>query len=213
MDKRTRVDLPGELGQEPPQRDWKDTLAAATDLALIGFCAVGVGLAVVTLGSAAATGSYAVRYWIIHRRTPPVGEVGRLFLRWLLPGLLTSVAVAATAWLLALNLTAISRGAVPGGAPALVATGVVATWCAAVVVLTLVHLGRWPGSGWLSALRWAAVTATLTPHWALVLLLVAGFATALGVTIQATSPLMVGYGLFAVHVVADRLLPEDPQAG
>lgn len=211
VSKAIREDLSDEL-EQVPQRDWKDTVTAATDIALIGFFIVGASLLIVTVGSAAATGSYAVRRWVIDRRTPPVSELWRMFLRWLLPGALTSAVLVVLALIMSFNVHAISQGLVPGGIFTLAPAIVLAAWLVMGVVLILVGLGRYPEDGWRSAIRRAARASVVAPLRCLVLLGVALFALGLAATIEATIPLVVGYGLFAVHVVADKLLPEDDSA-
>lgn len=193
-------------------RNWRDTLAAATDIALIGFCVFVASLPVVTIGAAVATGSFAVRHWVLHGSNPRVAEMWRLFLRWIIPGVLGCVLLTVAGALLFFDLRSVSAGLVPGGQVVLVVTAAVVAWLAGVTVLTVVHLGRWPADGWRTAIRWAAAVVVLSPHRAVVLLGVCAMAGALALMVPATLPLALGCGLFALHVVADRLLPDAAES-
>ncbi|MBT8226231.1 MAG: hypothetical protein HKP61_11980 [Dactylosporangium sp.] len=211
MDEATRTAPQSEPEPEQPTRpDWKDTLVAATDIAIIGFGVVAASLLVVTLGGALAAGSFAAHQWIRHRQLPGFGEVWRLFLRWILPGALATGAVAGATTVLVIDIGAVRGGTVPGGSILLAATWFVVAGMAATIVLALVHLGRQPAEGWWRAARWAARTTAVAPHRAALPLGTAALASLLGLMVPVTFPVLVGFGLFAVHVVADRLLPETP---
>jgi len=205
--KAVRISWPEEPGPAP-RSDWKETLTAATEIALCGFCVVAAALPIVTLGAALATGSFAVRHWVLERRLPPWAEIWRLGLRWLLPGVGATALIAVFAAMMFIDLNAVARGDVPGGTAVLVATVVVVALAATIVALCLVHLGRWPADGWWAAARWAATVTFTAPHRAVPQVAICVFAGLLGAMIPATIPLLVGYALFAMHVVADKLLPE-----
>jgi hypothetical protein len=208
-----RIEWPDE-DRPAPRPDWRDTVSAAADLALVGVCVVVAALPVVTAGAALATGSVAARHWVLHREFPPFGELWRGYLRWIPRGAAAAALLVAAGVLVGFDLRALAGGLVPGGRVGLLATAAVVVWAAAVTVLTTVGLGRWPGEGWWAATRWAVSTTIAAPHRAVVPLLVVALAATLGSMVPATSPLAVGYGLFAIHVVADRVLPapQDPPA-
>lgn len=212
MDKAVRATWPEQSREaKTPRRDWKDTLTAATDLALVGFGVVVAALGVITAGAAVATGSFAIQHWITERSYPTFGQLWRQFLRWLLPGALGTAGLAGAGVLLSINLTLIAQGKVPGGSIALAVTWALLLWLLLTALLTVVQLGRHPADGWLAALRWAGRAATTTPHRAVVALLVAGLAGLLALMVPVTFPLLVAYGLFAVHVVVGKLFPEESE--
>ena len=208
MDGAARIQWPDD-DQPPPRPDWRDTLTAATDLAVFGFVVVAAALPVVTIGAALATGSYGARWWVGHRGFPPFADLGRRYLRALLPGVAALAAVLLAGLLVVFDLSALARGAVPGGTVLVVATWVVVLWLLAVVVLTVVELGREPDRGWLAAVRWAVGITRSAPLRAVAPTAVCLLAGALALMVPVTAPLVLGYGLFAMHVVADRVLPAD----
>jgi hypothetical protein len=191
---------------------WKGVLISAADTTLIGVCVVVAALPIVTLGAAAATGSFAIRHRHVRQRFPQPSEVWRLFLRWILPGALAFAMAAGLAALLAFDLRSVARGMVPGGPVVVVVTIVIVTWLVAVTTMTLLHLGRWPGDGWWSAVRWAARVPLAVPHRVVVPVFVATAAILASIAVPAASPLLAGFGLLGVHLTADKLLPEDPEA-
>jgi hypothetical protein len=184
--------------------DWRDTLSTATDLALIGIAVTLAAAPLVTAGAAVRTGSLAVSRVVEGERRPPAGELWRAFRRSLLPGLAAAVVVLAAAALLVVDLVALARGRVPGGPVAIALTGCVAAGLAAVAALTVVLLGRDGDAGWLAALRWAAGTAGRRPGTAAGTVAVLALAGVLAVLVPATIPLVPGFALFALHVVARR---------
>lgn len=184
-----------------------DTLNAASDLALLGIAVFVVCLPVVTAGGALAVGSYAASHWCRHRRLPPVSDLLTRVRSALLPGFVAELAALAVAAVLALNLSLIERSVVPGGRVAVVATAVVALWLSAVALNTLLLVGRQPRRGWRDALRRSIRTGVSSPHVVVAPLVVVVVAALLAAMIPLTVPLLVGYGLFAAHVVVDRLQP------
>jgi hypothetical protein len=198
-----------EFAESRPRPDWRETLTVATDLALLGIAITVAALPLVTAGAAVRVGSVVAYTFCVD--DPPAGrpdarELWRLFRRSLLPGALAGVVAAAVAGLLVLDLLAVARGAVPGGAPVLALTAAVAAVLLGVAVLTVVRLGRVPTSGWWQALRWAASAALRRPGLAAVQAGVVALAGVLAVLLPITAPLLFGYALFATHAVAERSL-------
>ena len=98
--------------------DWRDSLRLAADLALLGVLMTIAALPVVTAGAAVGTGSAAIHRLIATGRWPTARECWSEFRGRLRPGLLAGPAVLAAVLLVALDVTALRRGAVPGGGPA-----------------------------------------------------------------------------------------------
>lgn len=185
------------------RHDWKDTVTVAADLALVGIGVTVCSLPVLTAGAAVHAGSVAVRDIIDGSAVRPAA-LWRVFRRSLLPGAAATVAAATLAWLLLFNLGAVASGRVPGGSPVLAGTGAVAATllaAGALGVVRLAHHHSWPG-----ALRWAAGAVWRQPLTAAMVAGVSSIAAVIGVLIPVTAPLLVGYLLFAVHVLAARRL-------
>ena len=70
-----------------PRPDWRDSLALAADLALLGIVTTLAALPVVTAGAALATASVAADHVCRDRALPPVPLLWHTFRRALLPGL------------------------------------------------------------------------------------------------------------------------------
>jgi hypothetical protein len=184
--------------------DWRDGLATAADLALVGIAVTLAAAPLVTAGAAVRTGSLAARRIVDGERVPPLGELWRVFRRAVLPGLAAAAVLLAVAALLVVDLVALSSGRVPGGLPAIALTACVAAAVAAVAALTVARLGSDVDCGWLAALRWAGGTARRRPVIAAGVVGVLALAVALAVLVPATAPLVVGFTLYAIHVVARR---------
>ncbi len=191
------VSLRGPSWPEEPApvcRDWRDTLRLATDLAVLGFAVAAAALPLVTAGAAVLTGSAAIRHHLDHDKWPPVPALARTFRRALLPGLAGSVALSLLAALIAIDITAVRAGAAPGGVPvaaALLTVAVGAAGFAGLLVATsslatAVALARRPS-------RLAAASGVVV------------LAGVLAVLVHpALTPVLLGYTLFALHVVARR---------
>ncbi|BCJ40540.1 hypothetical protein GCM10010168_81260 [Actinoplanes ianthinogenes] len=185
--------------EEPPpvRADWRDRLTLATDLALIGIAVTVLALPLVTAPAALVTGSAAVHGRYRGGRLPSWRPMLRQYLRGILPGLPALLAASA----LLIDLTAVRNGWVPGGRPLLAITVVAAVYLSGVAALTLVALGRSPDLPWRAAARWSwdrpkcATTLAATGLIALLLTL----------TVPVTLPLVIGFHLFALHMIADRL--------
>jgi hypothetical protein len=184
-----------------PRVDWRDRFALATDLALVGVLVTIAALPVLTAPAALAAGSAAVRHRYERGNLPRVRPVLRRFRRGLLPGL----PVLLVAALLVADLMAIGRGWVPGGPVLLIGTLAVAGWLGGVATLALVALGREPDLSWRVAGRWAWDRATSRPWSAVAPALTGMLAFFLALSVPATIPLVVGFQLFAAHMIADRL--------
>lgn len=190
--------------QAPDQRpDWRERFTLGTDLALIGVVVTVAALPVLTLPAALVAGSVAVRHRYRLGRLPAFRPLLRQFRRGLLPG----IPFVLVALLLLIDLIAVSRGWVPGGAPVLTATAVVACWLLGLATLALVATGRDPAAPGRAALRWAWDQATSRPWSALAPALAGVLAFFLALSMPATIPLVVGFHLFAAHVISDRLAP------
>jgi hypothetical protein len=188
-------------------RDFRETVTVAADLALVGIAVTVCSLPVLTAGAALHAGSVAVRDIIDGSAVRP-SVLWRVFRRSLLPGALATVATLLLAWLLLFNLGAVASGRVPGGLPVLIGTGAVAVALLAACAFGVVHLAQhhsWPG-----ALRWAVGTVWRQPLTAAMVAGVSSIAAVIGVMIPVTLPLLVGYLLFAVHVVVARRLAVAP---
>jgi uncharacterized membrane protein YesL len=201
------MDWPRE--DEPaPRPDWRERFALGADLALIGIVVTVAALPVLTLPAALASGSTAVRHRYTAGRMPAFRPLLRQFARSLLPGL-PFVLVAA---LLLMDLVALSRGWVPGGTPVLVVTGTAAAWLAGLATLALVAAGRSPETPWRALLGWAWNQATTRPWTAFAPALAGVLAFFLALSVPATIPLVIGFHLFAAHVISDRLAPPPAPA-
>lgn len=189
------------------RRDWKDTVTVAADIALVGIAVTLCSLPVLTAGAAAHAGSIAVRDIIDGSAVRPA-ELWRAFRRSLLPGAVATVATATIGLLLLFNLGAVASGRVPGGLPVLVGTGAVAAALLAACAFGVVHLAH--HHSWSGALRWAAGTVWRQPLTAAMVAGVSSIAAVIGAAVPVTAPLLVGYLLFAVHVVLARRLSVAP---
>ncbi|PZF97852.1 hypothetical protein C1I99_14765, partial [Micromonospora deserti] len=117
-------------------------LADATDLALLGFALTLAVLPVLTAAPAVATVSAAVHDRLANGAWPPARESLARFGRALRPGVGVSALAVALAGLLALNLAALAGGQVPGGAPLLLATALLAAALVGYAGLVVVAVGR-----------------------------------------------------------------------
>jgi hypothetical protein len=184
--------------------DWRETLTLAADLALVGILVtVGIVL-VVPAGGTVATASYAVHHWCEYRSWPTFADLAHGFRRAFWPGLVAFAVAAAATALLLLDFSALARGAVPGGRPMLVLTAVVAAALVGLAAAVVVEVGRRGAVGWRASIRSvvpaAGATWWLVPALAGAVLLPAFLAWLVPVLV----PLVAGYVLFAVHVVARR---------
>ena len=187
---------------------WREQLRDAADIALIGFAVIILALPVVTAPAALAAGSAAVDHWLTHNRLPTARTMGAWLARALLPSWIALVAVGVVGGVLAADVWAIRSGRVPGGAVVGVLTaGAAVALIGAVSVLGVV-IGRTRCRTWRRAVR---VTIGLAAARPVVVPAAAGttlIATLLAWLMPATVPLTVGFGLFALHVLLRRMVPE-----
>jgi hypothetical protein len=176
---------------------WQDTVRTAGDLAVLGFLVFLASLPVVTAGAAVLTGSSAVRHHLERDAWPSAGECWRTFRRSFLPGLAGLAAVAVVAWLIAVDLLALSAGRVPGGLPVAGALILLAAGVTGLTGLAVVE-----ATGPRALLRLAAARPVIP-------LATAGVVALAGVLVllihPVLTPVLLGYTLFALHVVAASL--------
>lgn len=185
--------------------DWREALSVAADLALIGIAVTVASAPVLTAGAAVRTGSVAVRHVVDGERVPSIVELWRVFRRALAPGAVACVVVLAAAGLLAVDIALLSSGRVPGGTVVLVVTIVAAGALVALAALTVVHLGREPEDTWRAATKWAFAAARRAPLAAVATAGAIALATAIAALVPVTAPLLVGFALYAMHVVTVRM--------
>jgi hypothetical protein len=170
-----------------PGRDWRDSVRLATDLALLGMLMTGAALPLVTAGGAVATASFAIRHYLAHDAWPGATLCRRVFRRALLPGLLRTLALGLAVLLVVVDLRALSAGQVPGGPPLMVLTVAVALAALGHGGLVLVGAGARGPRAVASAAGVIALAAVLS-------LLIH----------PVLAPVLAGYTLFALHVLARR---------
>lgn len=188
-------------------RDWRDTLRNGADLALAGIVIFVLAAPLITAGAALATASAAMAEFCRVERFPPAGDSARRFGKAILPGLGASLIAFVLIWLFAVDLRLLREGTVPGGPVLIAATTIVAVLVLGVAGLTLVGVGRAGGTGWRSAARAAVDVAVRRPGVALAEGGVLTLAVLLAVLIPVCAPILLGYAIFALHVVARRYLP------
>jgi hypothetical protein len=196
--------------------DWRDSLRLAADLALLGIVVTLLSLPLFTAGAAVAAGSFAIGHLVANGRWPSAADLWSYFRRRLLPGLVAGPAVAAVIALVVIDVAALRRGNVPGGAPVLTAVLVVAALTAGYTALVAVQAGtvtaapiaggsrgEFPGGG---AARSALAIALGRPIVPLAAAGVLAVAALLAWFVHPVLvPVLAGYALFALHVVTPRL--------
>jgi uncharacterized membrane protein YesL len=209
-ERRGRTDLDGGAAvSETPARsrpDWREGLSVASDLALIGIAVFAASVPVLTAGASVRAGSVAVRHVVEGDGVPSTVDLWRVFRRALLPGVAATVVVLLVAGLLAVDVAVLSSGRVPGGTLVLIVTAVLAAALGAVAAITVVRLGRASADTWRAASKWAFAAARQAPGAALATAGVIALATAITVLVPVTAPLLVGFTLFALHVVVRRFI-------
>jgi hypothetical protein len=204
--RRDRAGAPGTTGAPARARpDWREGLSLATDLALIGIMVTVACAPVLTAGAAVRTGSVAVRRVVDGGPIPSTVDLWRVFRAALAPGAVATVVVLAAAGLLAVDVAVLSGGRVPGALVVLAATVVLAVAGAALAALTTVRLGRTEDT-WRAASTWAFAAARQAPGAALATAGVLALAAVIAVLVPITVPLLVGFTLFALHVVVRRFV-------
>jgi hypothetical protein len=181
------------------RRDWRDSVRAAADLAILGFAVTVASLPLLTAGAAVGTASFAVRHFQAYDSWPRFSDLNRAFRGRLMRGLWAGPSFLAGVAVIWLDVVGLRRGAVPGGAVALPAVLLVAVlalgWAALVAVL-----GGRPRAAFALAVSSPPLLFAAAGVVLLVLIL------ALFVH-PALVPLLVGFVLYALHAVTVRLLP------
>jgi len=181
------------------RQGWRETARAAADLALLGFLVTGAALPVVTAGAAVAAGSAAVHHHLEHDAWPSPRASWAAFRRALVPGLLAVVAVG----VVLLDFLALRSGAVPGGLPLTVVLIGLAVLAAGMGGLAVVTAASRPAG--MKVLGAAAALAGAHPGTLLAVTGVVLLAVLLALLIHPVLvPVLVGYALFALHVVVRR---------
>ncbi|GIF26038.1 hypothetical protein BJ973_003307 [Actinoplanes tereljensis] len=190
----------------------------AADLALLGIVVTLLSLPLFTAGAAVAAGSYAIGFFIAEGRWPSFADLWAVFRRRLLPGLVAGPVVAAAIVLVVIDVAALRRGAVPGGAPVLTAVLAAAALVAGYTALVAVRAGLADGGdpGDAASNRGAARSAlTIAMARPAVPLVAAGVLGLGGLLAWFVHPVLVpvltGYVLFALHVVTPRVSGRSPR--
>jgi hypothetical protein len=176
---------------------WQETLRTAGDLAVLGFLVVLAALPVVTAGAAVLAGSAAVRHHLEHDAWPSAGEIRRTFRRAFWPGLAGLAVVAVVAWLITVDVRAVSTGRVPGGLPVAGVLLLLAAGTAGLTGLAVVE-----AAGPRALLRLAAARPIVPIAAAGVVVLAALLVLLIH---PVLTPVLLGYTLFALHVVSASL--------
>ncbi|WP_249714317.1 hypothetical protein [Rhizomonospora bruguierae] len=196
------VGWPEEAGPPPGRREWRETVRNAADFALLGILTAVAAAPVVTAGAAAATASAAVHDWATTQSFPDLRTCARRYVRAIVPGLGATAVAAVTVWLLAVDLSALRAGRVPGGTPLLVATAVLAALAAGLAGLIIVAVGRRGGQGWRAAAAEGVRGAYERPAALLAATGVVTLATLIGLMVlPPLIPVLLGYALLALHGV------------
>ncbi|MFY1634540.1 hypothetical protein ACN27F_14895 [Solwaraspora sp. WMMB335] len=197
-------------GPAPAARpDWRETLRAATDLALLGILTSVASVPVLTAGAAFATASTAIHRWSVDGYWPGLRELAGAFGRGLLPGAGATAAALGTAALLGGNLLLVSAGVVPGGTVLLAGTVLLVALLAGLAGVVVVQVGRRGGTGWWAAARTVGRLAERRPLAMLAAAAVVSLAAVLATLVMPLlTPILLGYTLFALHTVLRRLAPE-----
>ncbi|WP_127507496.1 hypothetical protein [Actinoplanes solisilvae] len=187
--------------------DWRDTLRLAADLALLGILVTLASVPIVTAGAAFSAGSASLERLLTIGRWSTAAECWASFRTRLVPGALAGPLVLAAAWLVALDVIALRRGAVPGGT-VMIAAVLLAAAAAAGFAALVAGLAAGPG-----AVRRARALVALRPSALVATTGVVLIAAALAALVHpALLPVLVGYALFAVHVVLLRKSSRMPSA-
>lgn len=183
---------------------WRDTVSNASSVALVGIVATVAAVPVVTAGAAFATASAAVHDFCEYGSMPPLRTSARRFGRALVPGLLATAVTLAVLVLVVLDVRAVVAGRVPGGPLLLAITATVGVALLGMGGWTVVEVGRRGGRGWLPAARLAVLCGLSRPRPVLAMGLTLVLAVMLAAFIPATTPVLAGFALFALHAIARR---------
>jgi len=187
------------------RRDWRDTVQVAADLALLGLLVALAALPVITAGAAVATGSAAVHHYLEHDRWPGARFCWAVFRGRLLSGFLASAVFAAAMSLVVVDVLALRAGVVPGGTPLIVLTVAVVAVAAGYAGLVVVAAGAADNARLTGGALPARSGAIGRPATVASAAGVVALAVFLGMLVHpALTPVLAGYMLFALHVVARR---------
>ena len=182
--------------------DWRDSLRFAADLALLGILVTLASLPVVTAGAALGVGSAALHRLLTIGRWPTAAECWADFRARLVPGLFAGPLVLAAGWLVAVDVAALRRGAVPGGAAVVAAVLLAAALGAGFAAL----VAGLAGSSQFGSARRAAALVAVQPQALAATTGVVLVAAALAAFVHPVLlPVLAGFALFAVHAVLFRL--------
>lgn len=184
------------------KNDWRETVQTAADLAVLGFVLTIAAVPLVTAGAAVAAGSAAVHHYLRYGSWPGATASWAQFRRALAPGLLAGLTVAVAVLLLTVDVLAVRSGAVPGGTPLLLVTAVLTAAGAGAAGLVVVEVGARPELTWRSAVR--AVSRNRLGSLPAATGVVAVAALLAALVHPALVPVLAGYALYALHVIARR---------
>jgi hypothetical protein len=193
-----------DLATARARTDWRDTVSNASSIAVVGIATTIAALPVVTAGAAFATASAAIHDFCEYGAMPPIRTSARRFGRALAPGLLATAAALGMLVLIVLDVRALIAGRVPGGPVMLAVTAAAGVALFGLAGWTVVEVGRRGGRGWLPATRLAVLCGLSRPAPVAGMGLALVLAVLLAAFIPATTPILVGFALFALHAIARR---------
>jgi hypothetical protein len=188
--------------------DWRDAVAVAADVALLGVVLAVAAAPVLTAGAAVATASAAVHHFFEYGRWPAASASWAVFRRSLVPGCAAVLVAGGAAALLAVDLAALRAGLVPGGPALVVVTAALSVAGVGYAGLVVVEVGR--GAGWRAAARGALVVAARPALLAASAGVVCLAAALAAMVHPVLAPVLAGYAVYALHAVHRRLAPIDP---
>ncbi|MFG1995549.1 hypothetical protein ACGFJ7_36800 [Actinoplanes sp. NPDC048988] len=162
----------------------------AADLALLGIVVTLLSLPVVTLGAAFLVGAASIQNHIVYGRWLTFAESWALFRARFVRGLLAGPLLLAAVWLIAVDVAALSRGAVPGGRLMITVVLIIG-----VGLIGFAALVAGVGSLRLARATVVARPALLAPVGGIVVIV-----AVLGMLVHPVLvPVLVGFALFAVQ--------------
>jgi hypothetical protein len=189
-----------------PRPDWRESVALAADLALLGIVVAFACLPLVTAGGALVAASVAVDRAGTDRSFPAIRELLGVLRRNLLRGLAATLIALVAAAAVAVDLLAVGGGRVPGGSLLLIVTALVAGGGIAVIGTALVRLGQTGGRGYRGALRYAVALLRRKPIAGVGVVVAVALPTMLATVIPATAILLPGFVLFGIHAVVRKTM-------
>jgi hypothetical protein len=189
-----------------PRPDWRDSIALAADLALLGIVVAIACLPVVTAGGALVAASVGVDRAGTDRSFPAARELLAVLRRNLLRGFAAVLLAMAAAGAVAVDLLAVAGGRVPGGPVLAGLTAVLAAAGLAVAGTALVRLGQTGGEGYRAALRYALALLGRRPLAGLGIVIAVALPVLLAGIIPATAIMLPGFVLFGLHAVVRKAM-------